>query len=441
MKSGWLWAILAAGLVARMWLYAAASSDTVLTPDSETYWRLGRSLIERGEFARDDRPEIFRTPGYPAFLAIAQLADRGDSLDVSPPGWRLALTIQILLDLMLVLVVYLLGRFLVSHRAGLVAAALQAVSPLVLGASCRILSDSLYALLFTVAVLLIVGYLRTGRAWPLISSAGVLGVACYFRPVGLAMAALFAVFVLLRPRRLARAAVFVGVFAAVLLPWTVRNAVRADYFGFSSFASDSMYYFAAAEVVARKEGIDGEAARAKMRWEDYERNEVAQRATVGAAARYRRRRAMEIILADPGTYVKLHLKGCLGVWIPGATDVLEVAGVTAGNRNTREVLRREGIGSAVRHYFGGNAKAIALAVPLILILAAKYVGVLACAIAGVRRRAGPEVWLLVSIALLTAILPGPFGLPRYRIPIEPILNLAAAAGLLALWGAVRRTRA
>ena len=74
MKHGWILAILALALAVRLALLGATTRETAFTPDSEGYWRLAGNLLQRGQFALDDRPEIFRTPGYPAFLMIGHLS-------------------------------------------------------------------------------------------------------------------------------------------------------------------------------------------------------------------------------------------------------------------------------------------------------------------------------------------------------------------------------
>jgi 4-amino-4-deoxy-L-arabinose transferase-like glycosyltransferase len=433
MRHRWLIGILAVAVVVRLGLVNLATARTAQTPDSAGYWRLADRLLSEGRFARDDRAEIFRTPGYPAFLAAA-LTTAGDRALSEP--WKVAAAIQALADVLLVGVVFALGSLLASARTGLAAAALQAVTPVVVASCCRILSDSPYALLFTVAVLLMVGYLRTRQTWALLASGGVLGLACYVRPVGLVMALVFAGAALVRGRPLRRVAAFAGVFAAVVAPWVVRNAARADYPGFSTFATDSMYTFAAAEVVAQHEGLDGQAARQRLRSEDADYVRT-HRPTPGAAARRRAGRALEIIGEHPWTYAKLHAAGSAGFWLPGATDVLEVAGLTAGGRNTLEVLRREGLWAAGRHYFAGRGGLAALAGGMALILLVEYFGVAAC-VAGGLRRAPAEAWFLAAVVIVSALLPGPFGLPRYRVPVAPILNVAAAAGLLAVIGRLRR---
>ncbi|MFW6133885.1 MAG: hypothetical protein ACOC8F_08315, partial [Planctomycetota bacterium] len=164
------------------------------------------------------------------------------------------------------------------------------------------------------------------------------------------------------------------------------------------------------------------------------------------AAEWRARQARRAIAEHPLEYAWLHLRGCAGVYLPGAPYALEMLGLTSGQKGTRDVLRREGLVAAARHYFGHNTAALLLAAPMVLLLGLKYasiaVGAVLRLVAGRgglgRFRLGAEVWLLVLVVIVGTLLPGPYGLPRYRVPLAPILSIAAGAGVIALWDRLRR---
>ena len=113
--------------------------------------------------------------------------------------------------------------------------------------------------------------------------------------------------------------------------------------------------------------------------------------------------------------------------------------MTTGNKGTLEVLQTQGLAAAVKNYFGDNTTALLLALPMVAILLVKYVGVLA-GLKLARVRMQPEIWLMVLIVIVSALLPGPAAHPRFRVPVEPLLNIAAAVGwtLIAAWVVSRR---
>jgi len=422
-----LWLVVAAALLVRgaLLVSAAANGGSVLTPDSHSYLQLAGALAERGEFALHDQPEIFRTPGYPLFLAWAHPLPGG--------VWAL-LAVQVLLDVALVVVTFHLAGMLAGRRAGELAAAFQAVTPVAMAASCRVLSDSLYALLLTGAVALLVAHLRGGKWRPLLAGAFVMAAACYVRPIGVAMAVVAAAVVLCRRRCVLRAIVFAAVVAACLAPWVVRNAAVADFRGFSSFAGESLHRFAAAEIIARREGTDAATVRRRLDAEVI----LADLPTPGARSRYRKQQAMEIIGGDRGAYLTIHAAGAMAFWLPGATDVLEVSGATVGQRGTLEVLHSRGPVAAARHYFADSPWAIAPAVLLAGMFAVKMFGVAVCAVSRARLRMSAAAWLMLLIVATSSMAGGAATTPRFRVPIAPLLSVAAAVGWLRL---SRRRRA
>jgi 4-amino-4-deoxy-L-arabinose transferase-like glycosyltransferase len=122
-----------------------------------------------------------------------------------------------------IVLVGLLGRWLVSGRVGLIAAALGAVYPVLVATDGALMSESLYVVLVATSLLLA---LRLTRA-PTVRGGAVLGavvaLAALTRSEGLALLALLLVPLLGSPagRRAALASVAAAV--VVLAPWTVRN--------------------------------------------------------------------------------------------------------------------------------------------------------------------------------------------------------------------------
>ncbi len=237
--------------------------------------------------------------------------------------------------------------------------------------------------------------------------------------------------------QLKRAAVLIVICGAALGPWVARNLFQAGYAGFSSFASDSVYFFAAPEIVARTEGISAEAARQRFQQADAEFARSHPHATPGDMVRFRSDSSGRVIHEHPLLYARLHLAGAAGYFLPGATEVLEVAGMTHGQQGTLDVLHKNGVVAAIRHYFGGNYAAMALAAPIAAFELAVFVGAVMLAVRRLvsRKKVRPYLfvlWLLVTMVIISPLLSGPFGLPRYRLPMTPLWILAAAAGWLGL---------
>lgn len=396
------------------------------TPDSKGYVELADNLRAHAAFQRNGTAEIFRTPGYPMFLLLGAPFGRA--------GWRVAMIAQATMDVALVYLTFLLGTLICNRRVGLYAAVFQALSPVAAAASVRILSDSVFAFLLTLTVLLVVHHIKTGRWWSVLSAGLVAAMACYVRPVGLLCCAVVAVVLLARHGGgWKRSGAFAGVVLALLGPWLVRNFVVADYLGMSSFAGDSMYYFSAAEVLARVDNIDVASERWRLRSEDRAATDLADESlTSGQAARRRRDRALGIILAHPLTYAKVHLRGSVGFLLPGITDVMEVTGLTAGGKGTLDVLHRRGLWPAIRHYVAGGSWAIWLCAPAVILLVAKYALCLVAVVSGAVKSMASAGWLMGLLILALALAGGPAATARFRVPVVPLLSVIASCGLVLL---------
>ncbi len=388
MDNRWIWLILTVALAGRGALLVRAQHHPqgVATPDSAGYVELARNLAAYGQFAKApdattgygvvqaDPPgpaEIFRTPGYPAFLSafFAMESPRGP---LTGPGW-VALLVQVVIDVGLVGLTYLLAWRLMGPTAALVAAALQAVTPSAIAASCRLLSDSLYALLLTAAVWVVVRGFRGRSLWSAAGAGALLAGACYVRPVALAMTVVVLAGLLASRRGLAKALVAAAVAGVMLTPWLVRNRITADYTGLSSFAATSLYLHAVPPLLAGETGV-GEAEIRRQLLEEFTVEVLAaerQELTSGWVARHHQAVSAETIGRYPGAYAAMHARGNVGFWLPGATDVMEVAGLTTGQRGTLRVLRERGLWAAVKHYFHGAGWGALWVMPLSIPTAVK----------------------------------------------------------------------
>ena len=472
----WLIIILAMSLTFRFLIVldAQKNPERLETPDSVEYISLGQNLVRTGEFERKNMPEIFRVPAYPAFIAATDsqtwkiYSDPAKRRNFELSAW-LAPIYQSVLDVILVLIVFWMGAKFYSKKVGLVAAAFQGFTMIAVASSCRVLSDSLYAFCFTASLFMFLQYLRKGGAGWLILSALVSAGACYIRSAGLVAGAIFVLVLLvckagylrsekksatesadedradeptLKPlsnsifRRFARAIIFAIIFAGVLAPWVYRNATVADYAGFSSVADQSGFNYQAPYILAQTKNISLDQARAEM-IQKYSASvspggkfyDPGKPFTTGHSAKIMRALNWEIVKQHPQLYAKIHLKGSLRTWLPGASDVLEITGKTTGQRGTLDVIQREGFIAGAKHYLdSADREVFCFMIAMCIAWALKMI----CAFYGSCRlflknrfRLSSTAICLILIVIVFAILPGPAAHPRFRVPIAPILSLAA----------------
>jgi hypothetical protein len=223
------WALLAAGLLLRLWFVAHPMPHD---DDTDVYAELGQNLFHHGIYgtAADGviGPDLFRLPGYPIFLsAIFALFGAGNFTAV--------LLAQIAFDLLGCWLIASFVREHVSERAGMIALALAALCPFTAAYAAQALTECLsifavsLALWSTGRILRSQAEGRTDRG-AVVYACAAMALAMLLRPDGalVGVAVIFAILWYSWRRRVLRAgvrtALACGLLALVpLAPWTLRN--------------------------------------------------------------------------------------------------------------------------------------------------------------------------------------------------------------------------
>jgi 4-amino-4-deoxy-L-arabinose transferase-like glycosyltransferase len=419
--------ILTIALASRVSLLVVSwrNPSSALAPDSASYLLTAGSLATEGSFRIDSFPELLRTPGYPAFL----VACRSTALS----GYSIAQVVQVLLDVLLVYLVYALGVRLVGRTAGLWAATFQACSLVAILSSVQIMSDGLFSFLVTVAILLLVRYFQGGDRRLAAAAAATAAAATYVRPVGFIFVPIVMLVLLIRRGELATLAAFLTTFVALVMPWYLRNFLVARYTGFSSVSDYNLLFYEAAGVSAKYQSLSTEQARAELE-AAYGHRLLEEKIDPRSpqAIRVQREMGARVVLAHPGTLIRVHLATSLNSLLPAGTGLLEMLGLTSGNRGTLSVLHTQGFLAAVKYYFGSNTTAILFMTPELIYLIIRY---LACSVCAWRRFAASQFnwgaigWLITLTLTAFLLVAGPAATARFRLPVEPLLNLTAGAGV------------
>ncbi len=421
--------VLAIVLRAALLMAAWRNDRAALSNDSAVYMINAQNLAKDGTFSNGGLPELLRTPGYPLFLVICGIT--------GPFGYGLVQVVQLLLDVMLVYLTYVLGTRLAGPAAGLWAAALHAVSVLAMVGSVRILTDSVFSFLFMVAILLVVKHLREGSRWPLLLAAGVIAVGTYIRPVGLLFVPVVLLVLVFRPRRVMNAVSFAALFVALIAPWCVRNYVVAGYPGFTSMNDFNMLYLEAAGVRSRIDHISLDESRRELAGEY--RRELAARnidALSAKAIQLQGEIAHRIIWAHPLTAISLHVLDSAATILPDSFELLQMLGITNGGKGTLDLLQTKGVLAAAKYYFSSNWLAALLIIPELIVLVIQYFSCLGWGLWKVKTRGldwDPAAWLILLSIVLFMLSAGPAALPRYRMPVDALVSVGAGAGLATLF--------
>jgi 4-amino-4-deoxy-L-arabinose transferase-like glycosyltransferase len=397
------WAVAALAFLLRLGAFLAVDRPEGLfhSPDSEEYDQLAWNLASRGSYSLANHdphtPDLTRTPVYPCYLASCYLL-----LGHWPAA---AVAFQLVLGTgTCVLAVVMAGR-LFGPKAGLVSGGLLALDPLSIHYCALLLSETLFTLIFTLSLYCLLGYARQPRLGSALATAGLSALAVLCRPIAvfwpLVPLLLFAIYAWRQHqwRPLVHAGLFAVVVGVAVSAWVIRNQRVGGLPVLSTVQGQNLYYHRAAPIVAHEESITINEARRRL--EKRLRENTDNRAA-DQPNEYRRmeRAGRDIIVASPGTYLRLHGLGLARMFAPRKKPPPWPL--------TVNLLRWVEAGY------------------LSVVYGLALVGLLACL------RGGPRLGLVFGgVVLYFAVLSGPEAYARFRVPVMPSLVLLAGVGATA----------
>ena len=397
--------------------------DLLMRPDSATYLAPAQSIFSSGEYlGTDGTPTALRTPGYPLFL--------GFTLWISNSSLAFAALCGALTGGLTCGILYCAARLYGSWKTAFASSLLFALNPTAIALSPMFISDTLFTLLVACSLLFFLKFARSRFALFFMASVFFAALGAMTRPVNLLWIAP-AVFVLFcmknMPVRLKTYYAFFGIliFAAVTFPWFARNASIGAGFRLDAVSANAMMHNASA-LESSITGENGEAVRNRYELEMANRfsDEPEKFATPAQRLSYQEKTMASIIAKHPFRYLAISLRPY--VLLPDIPSFLENLGLTQTGRGTFDVLNREGIISAVNHYFGGSYLLPALCAPLIAATLITYILAFTALCILLMRRDWTGILIFLLFSLYYIVMPGPVAMPRYTLPALPFISILAA---------------
>ncbi|MCK5844143.1 MAG: glycosyltransferase family 39 protein, partial [Victivallales bacterium] len=386
---------------------AAADQSVFVDPDSNDYIKLADHLAAGVGYTKGDEPEIFRAPGYPFLLSFFRRLFPDDFIPM--------VLFQALLSVGTIFLLWRLALLLGGddRRLANFAVMFQCLTLTSIVFSNKILSETLFTFLLTASLLMLETSLKrlecssaesdeTGNPLlPAILAGCALSAALMTRAILLPLIPLFAVYISVRivfadndrakacgraagedsdeteirwrvslKSRLAKAALPTLLF---LLPvvvaygaWSFRNLKTADFAGFSSVARINIYRYYACLLLAKNNGRSFDEQQGICT------AELEAQGPQAKQAEYAVRKGLPVILREPLRYFFLHLKTDVSSLLPDVGDLYRLLGFEIGRSGTLSVIRSRGILAGVKHYFDGKWGLFAAALPLMVLLIAKF---------------------------------------------------------------------
>ncbi len=440
-------------LLASTW-YGKDFLDSVLVfqRDAVDYLALAKQLATTGVFGivrtgTSITPELFRTPGFPAFLSLFTVTSWGLFLLPIVQGLFHALTVTLIFEL---------GRIVTTRRIGFLAAALYLFEPSALRGTVFVMSETLFTLCFLTVILFLFTCLEkrlyNWRHAILLGAA--FGGLAYIRGIMLffpfAIAALLLAHALLIQRitswkRLQKPVTLVAltllVTCGAIAPWIIRNQRTAHFGGFSTLGTFNLFFYNLSDYLAHRDGLSfSEGTQRNLQAiglspTTYLKNSPEQIARMGAYTK-------TVLRTEWPSYALFHLvKGSIFITQSSAkTEFLytasELIGTKISTPSYSKLLLEGQFGKALSFFREYPFEWLFLLERLCWILLTLL------AIGGMlmkRIRSSLPAVLSLGMIFYFWMLTGPVALSRYRLPVAPFLLLLglSVAGQLVM--RLRRT--
>jgi len=391
----WPWvAVLAAALLTRL-LFVALAPGEMQWPDAREFEAVGRSLFESGTYGL----HTLRPPGYPTLIAAVYR--------VFGPHLLALRLVEALLGVLAVALIGIVGARVFGRRAGLIAAALVALHPVLAFLPTIQYSENTLVLVVVLAFGATFEAWRRGGLGRWAASGALWGLALLVRPntllvlPGLAIALALA---LQREGRAWRVPALVSIAAGLLTvtPWIVRNhRVHGEWYFIATGGGRQLW-------IGNNPRAEADSRVAGFYLDSLMTAETRRLPNEVEVERYFYREGLAYMRAHPGRAAVLYLREL--------RNLFALYPETRTGRHINALSRAaQGLASAV--LFAGVLLALA------------------------RFRSAPPLWVLAGavagFALGSAFF---FTIMRYRMTVEPCLLWMAGAGwdqALSRWSAPR----
>lgn len=305
--------ILSLAIKLALFFYAALNApDAKFMPDTITYLKPGVNLVEKGLFGIVDdeggiKYEKIRTPGYPLFLGLLTR-----TLDLS---FDAVIIIQILLVTLAGFIVYKAGQLLDKKIAILSAVFFLFDLPVTIS-SLMLLTEALYTFFMALFMYLFFRYLKEYRLGILISSALILALATYIRPISyyLAICLGCGVFYLLLGRDIRKCishtVILLLIFYLLVGLWQYRNFVKTENADFTTVDNIDLTNMGLTHKYRRDGGFEYTGQSPFMYYADRSIRSFVEFFTLPGTLKYFKSKPLKVVS-------KIYGYGWVGFWLAG----------------------------------------------------------------------------------------------------------------------------
>lgn len=382
--------------------------------DSANYTNAANNMLSYRVFCDQNvyppYPGVFRTPGYPVFMAVIYFFSGSSDAAV--------VFVQLILATVNCVLVFFIAVRFASKGAAVLAAVLLSVDIASIKSANEIMTETLFTFILLVFILLMMSFfeyesVRLSGAGGLVCAAGAL-----IRPILLYFLILTPFILLIHFKKKIRpvalySIAFISAFALLVSPWIYRNA-RVGYKGFAAVQEVNIYIFKAGWIEERLKGSKAyEVIDFKERFERVDRvlDERGISNTPYNRIKVYKELGLKTILDNPGLVLKYQVIYTLRIFT--------ITGIKALASNMRRAL--PGAISTDTERLASVLYGAMLYCSYFLFLAGA-----GCAISS---RSHISIYFIIILFCYITALSGEWGAgSRFRTPVMPLVLIISAIG-------------
>ena len=220
-----LWILLAAAILR---LGAIIFFHPPLLSDSKEYHDIAQSVVHGEGFTIDGKPTAFRLPGYPIILAATYFIFGYSRIPIA--------LVQLLADLASCVLVFAIGRKLISEKVGIVAAWIFALFPIQILYVPHVMTETLFTTIFLATIWLSLQDYLTAKKSVVIGL--LVGAGILIRSTALILPLVIYIHRWKggeEAKKGLRSLSIIGIMALLVVsPWLIRNLVQFERFSLTS---------------------------------------------------------------------------------------------------------------------------------------------------------------------------------------------------------------
>ena len=426
--------------------------DRIFSPDSPSYVNPARAILRTSRFAvsseKPDIPEARRTPGYPAFIASIFFLFGEDYVPL--------IIAQILLNLGTTLISYRTVSLIWDSETALIAALLLLFDPSLFISSQRVMAESLFTFVLSVAILVMVHALKKQQhqMFLFFLHSTCLAIATLIRPITYYfIIPLIGILVLiLRSHqnlswKRTRLAIIVLLIPQIILigGWKIRNYRVTGKAEFSYIQGINLLFYSCSGVIAERDGISFEEARHGLGYSRYaELHPETQDWSIAQLDTRWKREGRDIIRQYPLWFLKSHLRGIGKMMFSlGESSLIKYVGDEPIETGPIGELFQLSWKDYIQKWGGEKFHLFLLAFLMVTYLLFMYMSMTYSFWFLLKSKDacwGVHLFMTVLTLYFIAVSGGPAASSRFRVPLMPVFCMYAGHGLMCMIERLKRGR-